>query len=276
MIKDIVVNLALGAETDPACRYAISLAEAYNAHITGVAFAYEPPWPPSIMEGAVIDVYRTAKDDQQKKAKEAVARFERSTKQSQLSAQPLVIEASLLAATDAFAALGRTSDLVVVGQAEPDGSAAAQDMVEAALFASGRPTLIVPYIQKSGFSVDDVLCCWDGSRAAARAIGDSLPLLKKAKSVKVLTVVTGKFDEKDVSGADVATHLARHGINTEVVRIPAADIDVANAILSHAADTDASMIVMGGFGHSRLREFVLGGATRGLLQSMTIPTLMSH
>jgi nucleotide-binding universal stress UspA family protein len=276
MIKDIVVNLTLGVAADPACRYAISLAEAYNAHITGVAFAYDPPWPPSIMEGAVIDVYRTAKDDQQKKAKEAVDRFAQATKQSQLSAKPLVIEASLLAATDAFAALGRTSDLVVVGQPEPDGNATAQDMVETALFASGRPTLIVPYIQKSGFSVDDVLCCWDGSRTAARAIGDSLPLLKKAKRVKVLTVVTGKFDENDVSGADLATHLARHAINTEVVRIPAADIDVANAILSHAADTDASMIVMGGFGHSRLREFVLGGATRGLLESMTVPTLMSH
>jgi nucleotide-binding universal stress UspA family protein len=276
MIKDIVVNLTLGVETDPACRYAISLAEAYNAHITGVAFAYDPPWPPSILEGAVIDVYRTAKDDQQQKAKDALARFEHATKQSQLSAQPLMIEASLVDATDAFAALGRASDLVVVQQPEPDGSASAQDMVETALFASGRPTLIVPYIQKDGFSVDQVLCCWDGSRAAARAVGDSLPLLKKAKRVKVLTVVTGKFDEKDVTGADLATHLARHNINIELVRIPAADLDVANAILSHAADTDASMIVMGGFGHSRLREFVLGGATRGLLETMTVPTLMSH
>lgn len=276
MIKDIVVNLSLGAETDPACRYAISLAQACNAHITGVAFAYEPPWPPAVMEGVPIDVYRTAKDDQQTRAKEAADRFEKAAKQSQLSAQPLVIETSLLAATDAFAALGRTSDLVVVGQPESDGNAAAQDMLETALFASGRPTLIVPYIQKSGFAVDEVLCCWDGSRTAARAIGDSLPLLKKAKRVKVLTVMTGKFDEKDVSGADLVTHLTRHDINAELARIPAADIDVADAILSHAADTDASMIVMGGFGHSRLREFVLGGATRGILDSMTVPTLMSH
>jgi len=276
MIKDIIVHLASGTESDPACRYAISLAETYNAHITGVAFAYDPPWPPSLLEGAVIDVYQTAKADEQKKAKNAVDRFERATKQSQLSAQPLVIEASLLGATDAFAALGRTCDLVVVQQPDPDGGASTQDMVESALFSSGRPVLIVPYIQKDGFSLDYVLCCWDGSRAAARAVGDSLPLLKKAKRVKILIVVTGKFDEKDVTGADLATHLARHGVNTELVRIPAADIDVANAILSHAADTNATMVVMGGFGHSRLREFILGGATRGMLESMTVPTLMSH
>lgn len=276
MIKDIVVHLTSGADNDPTRRYAISLAEAYNAHITGVAFAYDPPWPPSILEGAVIDVYRAAKTEEQERAKEAVARFEAAAKQSQLPAQPLLIETSLLGSTDSFAELARAADLSIVKQPEPDRNDGELDMVETALFSSGRPVLIVPYIQKAGFSVDYVLCCWDGSRAAARAIGDSLPLLKKAKRVKVLTIVTGKFDDKDVTGADLATHLARHGINTELVRIPAADIDVANAILSHAADTNADMIVMGGFGHSRLREFVLGGATRGLLESMTVPTLMSH
>ena len=80
----------------------------------------------------------------------------------------------------------------------------------------------------------------------------------------------------DVKGADLATHLARHKLQVELVRIPAADIDVASAILSHAADTDASLIVMGGYGHSKLRELALGGATRGIIESMTVPTLMSH
>lgn len=276
MIKDIVVNLTPDAETDPACRYAISLAEAFNAHITGVAFAYDPPWPPSIMDVAGVDVYQTAKEQRQKQAKDAMARFEQAARRSQLSVETVFIEASLVGSTDAFANLARTYDLAVVKQADPDRSDFGQDIVETALFNAGRPTLVVPYIQKDGFSVDRVLCCWDGSRAAARAVGDSLPLLKKAKRVSVLTVTTGKFDEKDVAGADLATHLARHNINTELVRLPAADIDVANAILSHAADTDANMIVMGGFGHSRLRDFVLGGATRGLLESMTLPTLMSH
>jgi nucleotide-binding universal stress UspA family protein len=121
-----------------------------------------------------------------------------------------------------------------------------------------------------------VLVCWDGSRAAARAVGDSLPLIAKANNVQVLTVTTGKFDEDDVSGADITEHLARHKLRAELVRLPAADIDVTSAILSHAADISADLIVMGGYGHSRLRDFVLGGATKGMMQAMTVPALMSH
>ncbi len=284
MIRDIIVNLtpALSAvqtpaETyDPACAYAISLAEAYDAHITGIAFAYDPPWPPSVLEAAVIDIYRTVKENNRKQAQDAVARFENAARKSHLQAEGLVIETSLSGSIEDFTKMARVFDLVVVKQPEPDRDDTAQDMLEAALFNSGRPTLIVPYIQKEGFSAKRVLCCWDGSRAAARAMGDALPVLQKAGSVEVLTVSTGKFDERDVTGADLATHLARHKLRVELVRIPAADIDVASAILSHAADSGATLIVMGGYGHSRLREFALGGATRGMLQSMTVPTLMSH
>src|SRR5690606_31275620 len=122
--------------------------------------------------------------------------------------------------------------------------------------------------------VKRVVVCWDGSRSAARAVGDALPLIARAEQVQVLTVITGKFDENDVSGADMAEHLARYKLRTEITRLPAPDIDVPSAILSHAADANADLIVMGAFAHSRLRDFVLGGATRTMLQSMTVPTLM--
>ncbi len=276
MIRDIIVNLTPAADFDPAGAYAISLAEAFNAHITGVGFAYDPPWPPSVLEAAVIDVYRTVKDNYRKDAQQALSRFEDAARRSQLSAQGPLIEASLVRSTETFARLARTTDITVVKQPEPDRDDFAQDLLEAALFDTGRPTLIVPYIQKDGFSAKRVLCCWDGSRASARAMGDALPILQKAGSVKVLTISTGKFNERDVAGAELATHLARHKLQVELVRIPAADIDVASAILSHAADSGADLIVMGGYGHSRMRELALGGATRGMLQSMTVPTLMSH
>jgi nucleotide-binding universal stress UspA family protein len=276
MIRDIIVNLTPSAERDPACAYAISLAEAFNANITGVAFSYDPPWPPSVIESAVVDIYRTMKDKYKKEAQDAVARFEDAARKSQLQAQGLVIESSLLGSVNTFARMARVFDLAVVKQPEPGRDDTAHDILEAALFESGRPTLIVPYIQKQGFSAKRVMCCWDGSRPSARAMGDALPILQKAGGVKVLTVSTGKFDERDITGAELATHLARHKLQVELVRIPAADIDVASAILSHAADTDASLIVMGGYGHSKLRELALGGATRGILQAMTVPTLMSH
>ncbi len=276
MIKDIIVNLTPGLQNDPACRYAISMAETFDAHVGGVVFAYDPPWPPSVMEGAAIDVFRVAKENLRTNARATLKRFEEVAQRSQVQSDSHFVELSLAGSTDAFASMARAYDISVLRQPDPDRDDEAQDMIEAALFGSGRPALIVPYIQREGFSADRVVCCWDGSRAAARAINDSLPLLHKAKSVTILTVVTGKFDNNDVTGADIAAHLARHKLKVELDRVPAPDIDVPSAILSFVADANANLLVMGGFAHSRLRDFVLGGATRGVLGAMTVPTLMSH
>lgn len=276
MIKDIVVNLTPGAEDDPACRYAISLAEAFDAHVTGVSFAYDPPWPPAITDLGGAQILRSLLEKSRADARATAAQFEAAAKRSQLSVQALTPEASPPGAAQAIAALVRAYDLAVLKQSSSNEDVASRDIIEAVLFNSGRPVLIVPYIQKAAFSVKRVVICWDGSRAAARAVADSLPLIAKANNVQVLTVVTGKFDENDVSGADIAEHLARYKLRTELTRLPAPDIDVASAVLSHAADVNADLIVMGAYGHSRLRDFVLGGATRGILQSMTVPTLMSH
>jgi len=120
------------------------------------------------------------------------------------------------------------------------------------------------------------MLCWDGGRTATRAIADSMPFLEKAKQVEVVVVGSKPPKSDEISGADIGQHLARHGLKVDVKRITSPDIDVPSTILSYAADSSADMIVMGGYGHSRLREFVLGGATRGLLESMTVPVLMSH
>jgi nucleotide-binding universal stress UspA family protein len=136
--------------------------------------------------------------------------------------------------------------------------------------------LFVPFIQRTGLKLDRVMVCWDGSRAATRAIADSLPFLAKAKAVEIVIVGSKEGQRDQVPGADLGQHLARHGLKVDVKRITSPEIDVASTILSYAADSNADMIVMGGYGHSRLREFVLGGVTRGLLESMTVPVLMSH
>jgi nucleotide-binding universal stress UspA family protein len=137
--------------------------------------------------------------------------------------------------------------------------------------------IVTPYIQKDGLKLERIVCCWDGSRAATRAINDALPLLKKSRVVELLIVVNEKTaDEKTVRGADIGNHLARHGLEVEIKTLPAAGVDVTNVVLSYIADQAVNMIVMGGYGHSRLREFVLGGATRGILSSMTVPVFMSH
>ena len=136
--------------------------------------------------------------------------------------------------------------------------------------------MFVPFIQKGGMSLDRVMICWDGSRPAARAVADALPFLKKAKQVEIV-IVSEKPNKKDeIPGADLGQHLARHDLKVELEHITSPDIDVASTILSYVADSGADMIVMGGYGHSRVREFVLGGVTRGMLESMTVPVLMSH
>ena len=136
--------------------------------------------------------------------------------------------------------------------------------------------LVVPYIEREPIKLDRVLVCWDGSRSATRATADALPFLARAQAVDVVVVEgePGKPDE--IAGADIAHHLARHGLKVNVIRLVAGDVTTGNVILSYAADVGAGMIVMGGYGHSRLREFVLGGATRDILSTMTVPTLMSH
>jgi nucleotide-binding universal stress UspA family protein len=125
-------------------------------------------------------------------------------------------------------------------------------------------------------TLDHVMICWDGSRAATRAIADGMPLLERAKQIEVVIIAANEAKSNELPGVDLGQHLARHGLKIDVKRMTAPDIDVAATILSYAADTGTDLIVMGGYGHSRLREFVLGGVTRGILESMTVPVLMSH
>jgi len=275
MIKDIIVNLGLG-DKDPAGKFAVSIAEAYDAHVLGVAFSYEPIIPGSVMGGIPPEFIESQRAESDKKAKAAVARFEQLAKREEISYETRILSTSIAGASDELARMGRRFDLVVVGQAEHDTPMPEEVVDEGVLFESGRPVIFVPFIQTAGLKLDHVLVAWDGGRAATRAIGDAMPFLEKAKQVEIV-VVGGKPPKSDeVPGADLGQHLARHGIKVTVKRITAPDIDVPSTILSHAADSSADLIVMGGYGHSRLREFILGGATRGLLEAMTVPVLMSH
>jgi len=276
MIKDLVVNLSLGVTRDPAADYGISIAEAFDAHICGVAFVYDPIVPPSVMGGIPSEIIDVQRSESEKAATSAIARFEAASKRSSLSSEHRALEASLGGSGDLFGSLARRFDLSVVGQAEPKHGPAQELVIEGALFGSGRPVVVVPYIHKSALKLDRVLICWDGSRPATRAIADAMPFLQRSQALDVVIVASGREKTDEIPGVDIGEHLARHGLKVEVKRIVATDIDVPNTILSHAADSGADFIVMGGFGHSRLREFVLGGATRGILAAMTVPTLMSH
>jgi nucleotide-binding universal stress UspA family protein len=121
-----------------------------------------------------------------------------------------------------------------------------------------------------------VLVAWNGTRESTRAVHDALPMLVRAHSVAVMEVNPKPDETPRIAGADMATHLARHGVRAEVSSIVADEIDVGDAILSRGADLGADLVVMGAYGHSRLREFAFGGVTRHVFKHMTVPVLMSH
>ncbi len=277
MIKDIILHLERDPSRDIVRDFAASTADMFAAHLTGVSFAFAAEIPnyivPNFPAGVLADLFAASETA----ARGAINRFEAALKRDGLSAEPRLVLQTEFGPPKAFSEMARCFDLSIIMQSDDYSGINNSDLIEATLFDSGRPLIVVPYIQKEMLKLERVVCCWNGSRVAARAVNDALPLLRKANVVELLIVENEKTAHESVGGGiQIGRHLARHDIKIEVRRTPAADIDVPNIILSHVADSSASMLVMGGYGHSRLREFIRGGATLGILSAMTVPVLMSH
>jgi nucleotide-binding universal stress UspA family protein len=276
MIKDIVVSLSVAESGGYAGDFAVSVASMVGAHLTGIAFVYDPIVPVAATGYVPPEVIETQQRDNEAAAKVALDRFNATAGRAGLAVEPTKMPASLASAGEQFGRIARRFDLAIVAQGEPDKDAVEELIAESTLFESGRPVIIVPYIQKAPLKLDRVMVCWDGSRQATRAIADAMPLLERAGQVELVIVASERGKQDEIPGADMGQHLARHGLKVDVNRFTEGDIDVADALLSHAADASIDFMVMGGYGHSRLREFVLGGVTRLMLRSMTVPVLMSH
>lgn len=173
----------------------------------------------------------------------------------------------------------RYCDLVVIGQTNRDEPTPSvlPDFPEYIVMNSGRPVLIIPYTGDFTTVAKRPLISWDASRESTRAVTDAIPILKRAELVQV-AIFNSKVQSDahgEQPGADIALFLARHGVKVEV-SVHKTSTDIGNALLSLSHDLDSDMIVMGGYGHSRLREMIMGGVTRTVLESMTIPVFMSH
>src|SRR3984893_7307847 len=276
MIKDIIVNLEHKIARDPVRAFAMTIAETFDTHVAGVAFAYAPDFPGYVMLEIPSDIVAAMIAESEKAALTAIERFEDAARRSLVSAEHRLLKTIGASAPLILSTLARRFDLSVFMQSAPNGGDN-DDMIETSLFQCGRPLIVVAHIQKDGLKLDHLVCCWDGSSAAARAINDALPLLVKATAVDLLIVLNEKTNNTNViRGAEMAKHLARHDVKVQIETVPAADIDVTNAILSYVADNSATLIVMGGYGHAKLREVILGGVTRDMLKSMTVPVFMSH
>lgn len=276
--KTILVDCDADEAVSHRLNLAVSLARRFSARL--IAQHARPPFvPPLLVDGAfpMDDLYRAYESEVAAQQNVAAAAYDKAVKGQEIAAEWRLADGY---PDSALVVASRYADLVVVGQ-RPSAAAPTStpsDLAETTALASGRPVLVVPHAGISTPPGRTVMLCWNASRESARAATEALPFLKSAEEVIVLTVdatrsATGHGAEP---GADVATWLARHGVKAIVQRDTAVDGDVGATILSRAADHGVDLIVMGLYGHSRVREFVLGGASRTLLASMTVPVLMAH
>jgi len=273
-IRDIVVVTDLSGE-QKAARLAVDLAEKTDAHVTGMAPVLEPITPAYLAGPLPADILDRAREASEEIADKALAVFNEMVRVQGVSGEASRFRLIEGAASGLINRV-RMSDLAVIGQDAPDsdepGRAA---VIEALLFETGVPLMVVPYISKGSFEAKHMMVAWDGSVTASRAVHAALPLMKLAGKISVVIVDSGQRFAGE-PGADLALYLSRHGLNVSIDQVPAASGDVAAALLNYVSDRGVDVAVMGGYGHSRFREFVVGGATRGMLDAMTVPVIMAH
>lgn len=275
--KDLLVHLNNSKHRAKRLDIAIRLAQASDAHLVGLYTAtdlFAPALLTSQLAAGLIAAQRGLFADERNKAK---AEFEERGRKAGISIEWREVEED----SGAMATLNtRYADLAVIGQPDPDEALSPKelDLAERVVLDSGRPILMVPYAGRFPTLGQRVLIAWNASAQATRAVNDALPLLAQAKAITVLAVNPrgGERGHGEVPGADIALHLARHGLKAEAAHAFADDIDASDVILSRASDLGVNLIVMGAYGRPRLRELVLGGVTRSLFQHMTVPVLMSH
>ena len=205
--------------------------------------------------------------------------FEAALQKANLQGEFVSIEGRSPLISDEIISHGKSADLIIVSATDPsEVSGVELDCIERVLVGAGRPLLVLPRSNEHILDLDQVVVGWNGGKEAARAVFDAIPLLQSAKSVHVVCV-DPKNEERvtpEEPGRRIVATLQRHKIKSEAKTMEGGGESAGKALLKHAQEIDAGLIVMGAYGHSRLREFVFGGATRHVLDDMTRPVLMSH
>jgi nucleotide-binding universal stress UspA family protein len=277
MFRNILVHIPSERPIRPVIDVAIALAMARRSHLDAVAIGYESMSAVGmVVEGgsaAVAAVMGVEQERALERANAAIAVFEVEARLAKIAYGTRAIAAIPADAEQTIGALSRLYDLTIVLQ--PEFATASHDNIipQGILFNSGGPMLMVPYIQKGPLDANHIGIAWDGSRAAARALHDATPFLMGAKAVTVIAV---NETVGEASSDQLVGHLARRGIAARVQRLTADRSNIQSTILSIAAESNIGLLVMGGYGHSRLKERILGGVTRGMFEAMTVPVLMSH
>lgn len=275
MIKDILLPLPSYPKTASPneLRRAVDMARLLEAHLTGLVVETAVPMPVAFhpYSAELETQLRTRQSEVHAVAQAQLDAFEAEAGRAGIKRQGIIVkvpDGNTHPAMD----YARLRDLTVVPFITESQNCS--DLVQALVFESGRPVLVMPESQQDTFSLDRIVVAWDASRAAVRAIGDAMPLLRRAKDVRVVTVNKDKVLPENATGTELAAHLARNG-----VKVTLQDLDRGNETVGKTLDkvaADADLLVMGAFGHSRIRDFFLGSATAHVLKNPLRPTLLSH
>jgi nucleotide-binding universal stress UspA family protein len=280
MIKDILVHIPTELPMRSVIDGSVSLAKDFGAHLDAVAIGYISASAAYVVDGgaaaAVASVFEMEQERAAERAGAALAVFESEARNAGISYATRSIADMPNEAAISICAAARLYDLAVVSQPESERQTFDNTISTEILFQAGGPILFIPHIFRGEFKARRIGICWDGSRLAARALRHARPLLAQADTLFAISINSAESAPADASAGKLADHLARVGLRIRIIDLPAASSDIQPSILSVAADEGLDMLVMGAYGHSKLREGILGGVTRAMLRTMTVPTLMSH
>mgnify|MGYP002629275320 CR=1 FL=1 len=273
-LHNILVHVADDTHCEQRIVSACELARRNQADITGL---YVRPYPvviPAAPIGGAIPVIEGLSQAFEKACKEGRDRFHAAVSRAGITSDWHEADGD---AAENIAIHTRYADLAVVGQWSPDETPEQQPRDLAALVAlsAGRPVLMLPYAGDHTLSFERVMLCWDGSREAVRAAHDMLGMLPHGSSVDIVCIDPEDSEDRD-PGADIARHLASHGLKVDAHRMSKGDITIADTLLSASADLGSDLIVLGAYGHARMREIAFGGTTRAMLANAPLPLLLSH
>jgi nucleotide-binding universal stress UspA family protein len=274
--KTILVHTDAGKRCTVRVEIAIRLARQFDAHLVALNALSRVDLPGYVLEGVggmTIEEFRKSYAEEQ--ARNGKSTFSKAAAAAGFDKSEWRV--SDLDAIDAVVLHGRYADLIVIGQPwKEDNSAVNSTFANHVLLEAGRPLLMIPHAGNFPTIGKRIIVGWNASREATRAVTDAIPFLQQAEVVQVMVRNPKAGEHGAMPGNDIALFLARHGVRVEVRVDESRDIDFGNEMLSRASDFGADMIVMGGYGHSRFRESMMGGATRTLMDSMTVPVLFSH
>ncbi len=278
--KNILVHIDDSEVCDQRVAAAVALAKRQGAMVTGIALALES----TISTYIGIDIPSSLTEQQQAlveaASKSAAAKFEAAAEAAGVEYTSRIIHTPASKAPARLAFFARHADLTFLGQPNPQerGKAFYESLMDGVLQTSGRPVYIVPYIGRPNLKIRKAVIAWDGGKKSVRAVNDAIPLLQNRDEVVIL-VVNPKERGKEFGGKqgeNIAAHLKRHGVNATVDYQVAPDLSVDTVILNYLSENSADLLVMGAYGHSRLRERTFGGVTDSILHHMTVPVLMSE